>query len=60
MDIEAKKKELDERQLIIDEKYEKEGLTDEVLDLQVALNMERNALNITDERQIINSEGFVQ
>ena len=36
------------RQRAINKQYEKEGLTDEVLDAQVALNVERNKYNISD------------
>lgn len=36
------------RQRAINKQYEKEGLTDEVLDAQVALNIERNKYNISD------------
>ena len=37
------------RQRKINKQYEKEGLTDEVLDAQVALNMERHEHDISDE-----------
>lgn len=43
--------------------YEKYGLTDEVLDLQVYINKKRNEYNIVDENEIlfIEPEGrFVQ
>ena len=36
------------RQRAINKQYEKEGLTDEVLDAQVTLNVERNKYNISD------------
>ena len=39
--------------------YEKEGLTDEILEKQVALNELRNKLNISDETKRI-YENFVQ
>ncbi len=51
---------LAEEQKVIDELYKTEGLTDKVLDMQVALNEKRNKLNIPDENNIINDEGFVQ
>ncbi len=51
---------LAEEQKVIDELYKREGLTDKVLDMQVALNEKRNKLNIPDENNIINDEGFVQ
>ena len=37
------------RQRAINKQYEREGLTDEVLDAQVALNMERHEHDISDE-----------
>ena len=41
--------------------YEKEGASDEVIDLQVAINQLRNKYNISDKNQIIDSNpGFVQ
>lgn len=40
---------LKNRQRVIDRKYKEEGLTDEVLALQVALNEERHRLDISDE-----------
>lgn len=58
-ELEEKRKEFDERQKVIDEKYLKDGLTDEVLDLQVQLNIERHELDITDDRQRINGQ-YVQ
>lgn len=54
-----KRQELAERQKEIDALYEKEGLTDEVLEAQVKLNQLRNELNIEDERNRI-YENFVQ
>ena len=50
---------LKEEQEILNKKYEKEGLTDEVLEQQVALNKKRNELNIPDEEEFI-YENFVQ
>ena len=37
------------RQRAINKQYEREGLTDEVLDAQVALNIERHEHDISDE-----------
>lgn len=54
-----KAKEFEQRQKEIDVKYEKEGLTDEVLELQVQLNQERNRLNISDPTKRI-YENYVQ
>ena len=52
-------KELDAEQLIINKLYEDEGLTDDVLDMQVALNQKRNELDIPDRTQL-NDEGWSQ
>ena len=46
-------KELDEMQKEVNELYEKEGLTDEVLDKQLKINSLRNKYNITDKTEII-------
>lgn len=58
-DFMDKRAELQDKQKIINEKYEKEGLTDEVLDLQVELNTKRHKLNISDETKRI-YDRFVQ
>lgn len=50
---------LAEQQKIIDKKYADEGLTDEVLEMQVALNKKRNELNIPDGNNLVNGD-FVQ
>ena len=42
----------------IEKEYNKKGLTDEVLDAQIALNRIRHALDIPDENEI--DEGYVQ
>ena len=39
------------RQRAINKQYEKEGLTDEVLDAQVALNIERHKHDISDRTE---------
>ena len=49
---------LREAQDRITKEYNKNGLTDEVLDAQVALNKIRHALNIPDENEL--DEGYVQ
>ena len=51
---------LNEMQEEINVLYEKEGLSDEVLDKQVEVNTIRNALDLPDETEIINNKGFVQ
>lgn len=43
----------------INEKYEDEGLTDEVLELQVKLNQVRHILDLADADEYI-YEGYVQ
>ena len=50
---------LDKMQDKIDKLYEEEGLTDEVLDLQVELNEQRNEHDIADENKIIHKK-YVQ
>ena len=54
-----KKVNLRNRQRYINRKYAKEGLTDEILNLQVQLNKERNELDIMDPTEEI-VDGFVQ
>lgn len=51
--------ELNNEQLVIKELYERDGLTDEVLDKQVALNQRRNELDIPD-KTTLNSDGWSQ
>ena len=48
-----------EEQEAINKLYEEEGLTDEVLDRQVALNQKRNELDISDPTKRI-WKNFVQ
>lgn len=43
-----KAKEFEQRQKEIDVKYKKEGLTDEVLELQIQLNQDRHKWDISD------------
>ena len=43
-----KKIQLKNRQRVIDKKYKKEGLTDEILEKQVELNQLRHELDISD------------
>jgi len=54
-----KKIQLKNKQRAIDKQYEREGLTDEVLDAQVELNMLRNELDIPDSENFV-YENFVQ
>lgn len=52
---------LDYQQQTNNELYKKDGLTDEVLNNQIAINRKRNALNITDKSELTkDNEGFVQ
>ena len=53
------KRNLDKEQKKIDKLYEKEGLTDRVLDRQVALNKQRHKENISDDNKVIYKR-FVQ
>ena len=50
---------LAEEQKLIDELYARDGLTDTVLDLQVALNEKRNKYDISDKNNL-NDEGWSQ
>lgn len=54
-----KKDKLDAEQKLIDELYTRDGLADEVLDRQVALNMKRNELDIPDKNEL-NDDGWSQ
>lgn len=54
------REELNSVQDEIDELYEQEGLTDEVLDKQIELNTRRHEENVSDERKIVNKDGFAQ
>ena len=56
----AQSKLLDISQLLINQLYDKYGLTDDVLDLQVKLNTMRAETDISDNNEIVNDEGFVQ
>lgn len=51
--------EIKNRQKRLNQKYEQEGLTDEILDKQIELNKLRNKYDITDETEKI-YEDFVQ
>ena len=50
---------LKNRQKRINKKYEKEGLTDEILNEQLEINKLRNELNIPDDNEKV-YEDFVQ
>lgn len=52
-------KHLAKKQKEVDELFKKEGLTDEVLDKQIAINKLRHAHNIPDETETIH-ENYVQ
>lgn len=52
-------KHIEKLQKEIDDLYEKEGLTDEVLDKQIYVNKLRNAHDITDKSNRVNGE-YVQ
>lgn len=51
---------LDSMQKLVNRSYEKNGLTDEVLDSQVKINELRNKYNIPDSEEIVTDDGFVQ
>lgn len=50
---------LAEEQKVIDKLYARDGLTDEVLDMQVALNEKRHKYDISDKNNL-NEEGWSQ
>lgn len=54
-----KKLQLKNRQRAINKKYDKEGLTDEILDAQIELNKLRNELDIPDSSKKVHKD-FVQ
>ena len=58
-DVEVTVESLAKEQEEIDKLYEAEGLSDRVLDMQVALNQKRNKYNISDKKNL-NSEGWSQ
>lgn len=50
---------LKNKQRVINKQFEKNGLTDEVLEAQIKLNKERNIYDIPDESEFV-FEDFVQ
>ena len=52
-----KKINLRNKQRIVNKKYREEGLTDEVLEMQIEINTERYLYDIPDD---LNEEGFCQ
>lgn len=62
MNIKGKivKKILNLLQLLVDKTYEKEGLSDDVLELQVRINSLRREFDIVDETHLIDDTDFVQ
>lgn len=44
----------------LNEEYELYGLTDEVLEKQIAINIRRHELDLADKDKIITEDGFVQ
>lgn len=54
------KKLLDFAQNLNNKLYEKEGLTESVLDNQVKINSYRAKYDILDENEVITDDGFVQ
>ena len=59
INVDKMKKELDDKQRIVNDLYLKDGLTDEVLDKQLEINQLRNKYNIVDENTKVNGN-FVQ
>lgn len=46
-------KELNKKQKIVDKLYEEQGLTEEILNLQLEINQKRHEANITDHKEVI-------
>ena len=59
VDEEVTVESLAKEQEVIDKLYEAEGLSDRVLDMQVALNEKRNKYDISDKKNL-NSDGWSQ
>lgn len=51
---------LDASQKLNNYLYDREGLTDRVLENQLKINEYRYKYDLTDESEIVNDEGFVQ
>ena len=51
---------LDFAQKRVNQLYEYDGLSDDVLNHQLKINEFRNKLNIPDQEEIITNDGFVQ
>ena len=51
---------LNTAQTLINKAYEKEGLTDRVLEAQIRLNKQRHVFDIHDKNEEVDEEGFVQ
>lgn len=53
MNREELKRQLDEKQQIVNQLYETDGLTDEVLNMQVDINAMRHEYDLVDESELI-------
>lgn len=53
MNKEEIKRQLDEKQQIVNQLYETDGLTDEVLNMQVDINAMRHEYDLVDETELI-------
>lgn len=53
MNREEIKRQLDEKQQIVNQLYETDGLTDEVLNMQVDINAMRHEYDLVDETELI-------
>ena len=51
---------LKNKQKYLNKLFELYGLTEDILREQLKINKERSELDIPDEKEIINKEGFVQ
>lgn len=51
---------INQQQKNLNKEYELYGLTDEVLEKQIAINIQRHELDLPDKNKIITEDGFVQ
>ncbi len=51
---------INQQQKNLNKEYELYGLTDDVLEKQIAINIQRHELDLPDKNKIITEDGFVQ
>ena len=59
VDLVLKKVHIKNKQRFVDKRFAEEGLTDEILSMQIEINMMRHELDIADGEHVI-FNGFVQ